>query len=336
MKKNKRILFYSSVQDVSLFQTQRFYHIDITLLQNLNYQVKTTNKIGDYLKFWTYDAAFIYFYRYGFFAAFISRLYGKKVFFTGGIDALDKNIGIGWHYYLQVIFFKLCYLFANRCIIVSAADWQNIQKIYYRKKLPKLLFCPHTIDINNFSAVGTAKEKLFTTIVWMGDKENIIRKGVNTSLKLFAYLISKPEYKTYRFVIIGKKGEGTKYLQKLCKELKIENKVDFTDTVSETTKINILKKSSYYLQLSKYEGFGIAALEALAAQNIVIHSGQGGLKDTMRSYGIQVNLDCLNFETVYNVMLKFNLSVFDDLTNYLSTNFSNNNRQQVLQKILSE
>ena len=40
----KKILFYSSVSDVSFFYTQKFYKIDIDLLQELGFEVITTNK----------------------------------------------------------------------------------------------------------------------------------------------------------------------------------------------------------------------------------------------------------------------------------------------------
>ena len=53
--------------------------------------------------------------------------------------------------------------------------------------------------------------------------------------------------------------------------------------VSEEDKINLLKRSKYYFQLSLYEGFGLAALEALCADNILIHSGKGGLANSIYS-----------------------------------------------------
>lgn len=45
----------------------------------------------------------------------------------------------------------------------------------------------------------------------------------------------------------------------------LKGSVELKGEVSEEDKINLLKQSKYYFQLSLYEGFGLAALEALCA-----------------------------------------------------------------------
>lgn len=115
----KRILFYSSVRDLSSFVSQRFYVIDILLLKELGYDVIITNKIIDFIRFYRYDLSFLYFYRKSLFSAILSRLFCKKVYMTGGIDALDRNLVSEKEYIFQKIMFKLCYLFADKCVVVS-------------------------------------------------------------------------------------------------------------------------------------------------------------------------------------------------------------------------
>ena len=81
----KRLLFYSSVKSLELFKTQKFYQIDIALLEDLGYDVWLSNRIFDSLLFWKYDILFSYFYRYSFFTALFAKCFGKKTYFTGGI-----------------------------------------------------------------------------------------------------------------------------------------------------------------------------------------------------------------------------------------------------------
>lgn len=274
--KKKRILFYSSVKSLELFNTQKFYQIDIVLLKNLGYDVWISNRIVDSLKFWEYDILFSYFYRYSFFASFFAKCLGKRTYFTGGIDNLDENYTPVRRYKLQVLFFKLCYWVSNSCIIVSQSDLKNIAKVFHFKK--RLSYSEHVIDTKLFVS-DAPKEKLFATIVWMGGVDNVRRKGVDKSLRIFAELKKMPTFSDYKFIIMGRQGEGTTLVQSLINEYDLRESVELVGEVSEEEKITFLKRSKYYFQLSLYEGFGLAALEALCANNILIHSGKGGLSN---------------------------------------------------------
>lgn len=101
----KTILFYSSVKSKRMFSIQNFYRTDIKILKSLGYNVKLSKTVLDYLLFWKYDIAFIYFFRYGLFPALLSKLFGKKVYFTGGIDFLDLQYAGKKRFVVQCVFF---------------------------------------------------------------------------------------------------------------------------------------------------------------------------------------------------------------------------------------
>lgn len=333
-----KIIFYSSVKNKELFHIQRFYHIDIELLKKNGYNVLESNNILDFFAFWKYDIAFIYFYRFGLFPAILSRLFCKKVYFTGGIDALEPSLTTKKDYILQKIFFKLCHLFSNMCIIVSYSDEINVKRIY-NGKLPKKTYLSfHTIDIEKFANVNLSKkENIFSTIAWMENIENVYRKGVDKSLRLFKYLIEKEEYTNAVFYVIGKEGIGSEYLRNLCVELKISERVVFTGSIDEERKTDVLKRSKYYFQLSSYEGFGIAAIEALAAKNIIIHSGKGGLKETMKDFGVTIDIekDIENqVDLIYDQLANYNYEQLTKGQKHIEINYSNITRQKDLKKII--
>ena len=288
MANKKRVLFYSSVRDKELFYIQRFYQVDISILDGLGYEVILSNQIGDAWKFWKYDFVLAYFYRYAFFPALIARLFGKNTYFTGGIDALDKNLVSERDYSIQKWFFKLCYWVSKSCIIVSKTDDVNVREIV---KGEKLSYSEHTIETKPFKCGLSQKENLFVTIGWQATVANVKRKGMDTSIRLFAELNKLPEYKEAKLFILGKAGDGTKYLEDIVKELGMEGRVVFTGSVSEEQKVDFLKRSKHYLQLSIFEGFGVAALEALCAKCIVIHSGKGGLSNPIYNNGILLDID---------------------------------------------
>lgn len=290
----KRVLLYSSVASLDLFYLQKFYVNDIELLKRLGFKVELTNRIFDFFKWYNYDISFIYFYKLGLFPAFMSKLFAKKVFFTGGIDGIDSSINTGFVLFIRRLLFYLCSLLANKCFIVSDSDWDNIHTIYKKYAPSNLVLSYHSIELDKFICHSKTKEKIFSTICWMENIDNLHRKGVDKSLYIFSELIKTERFKDYKYYIIGRCGLGAKWLQDYAAELHISDSIYFLGELSEADKIDWLNKSSYYFQLSVYEGFGVAALEALAAGNIVIHSGNGGLMSSIGFNGVVFNSNDVN------------------------------------------
>jgi glycosyltransferase involved in cell wall biosynthesis len=299
----KKVLFYSSVKDVSDFATSSFYSIDIKILSDLGFDVEVTNKISAYFKYSRYDIAFIYFYRMGFFAGLIARVLGKHVFFTGGIDNLAPDYASLTSLEVQRIFFALCYCVATTCIIVSASDLANIRLFWRAQK--KLLVVPHAIVTTKFNP-SLPKEDIITSICWMGSIANVRRKGVDKLIQGFA--IFRQSYPSFLLYIVGRFGEGYNYLRQIAEKLGVYDSIVFCGSVSEEEKVGILAKSKYYGQLSQFEGFGMAAIEAMASGCIVVNSGRGGLKETVKGYGALVP-DINNPEAIANTFIKCELAI---------------------------
>lgn len=283
----RHVLFYSSVKTKKQFSYQEYYRTDIRILSDLGFKVHLSNRSADFLRFRTYDIAFIYFYRYGVISAFLARLFGKMVYFTGGIDFLDPSFIGKKGYLIQKYFFLLCYLFSTRCIIGSSSDKKNIQKSFPGMAFRKLFFSAHVIDFDKylFEDIRT-KENIFTTIAWMKLVINAKRKGIDKCVYLFRELLKFRGFENSLLFIIGPPGDGSVLIENLVISLNLQGKVILTGMVSEAEKISYLKKSKYYLQLSEQEGFGISAIEALASGNMVFHSGKGGLVDAVGDQGL--------------------------------------------------
>ncbi|GKH84367.1 hypothetical protein CE91St5_05670 [Parabacteroides distasonis] len=158
-------------------------------------------------------------------------------------------------------------------------------------------YSEHAINTKLFFP-DTQKEKLFTTVAWMGGEGNVKRKGVDKALRIFAELKKMPAFADFKFIIMGRKGEGTTFVQSIINKYDLNDSVELKGEVSEEDKINLLKRSKYYFQLSLYEGFGLAALEALCADNILIHSGKGGLANSIYANQILFDID-KEFEDEY-------------------------------------
>ncbi|PTR01587.1 glycosyltransferase involved in cell wall biosynthesis [Mucilaginibacter yixingensis] len=342
MLKKKKVLFFSSVKDVQLFKVTGFYVEDIQVLKDGGFEVITTNKISDFLKFWTYDVAFLYFYKISLIPAFLARFALKKVIFTGGIDEFgEMEITVKKRNIFKALF-KLNYMLSNVCNVVSKNDLENVSHIlgeFPKQGVNKLSYFPHSIDtdIYNTSAIFN-KEDFITSICWMATVANVKRKGLDTSVELFSEI--KKKYPNFKLVLIGAWGDGKSYIEKLVEERNLKNDVIFTGSISEKKKIEILANSKYYFQLSTYEGFGIAVLEAMALKNYIFHTGKGGLKDTVENRGCIIEP---NVGPSVAVQLFDNLEKDYDINNpllesnrqHILTRFSRKSRSDYFKEIIS-
>lgn len=321
-----KVIFYSNVTDKKIFQTSSFYKIDISILRDLGYEVLLSNKIKDLL-FCDYDFSFLYFYKYSVFAAFFAKLRGKKVFFTGGIDDLNKETTSLFKYIRQCLLYILCYILCDKIAVVSSTDLHNMNYVLKKKSCAKkLTFIPHCLD-KNLKKVDIIyeKEKIFLSICWMENSSNLYRKGIDKSITLFKELSQYQEFSDYIFYIIGRGSIESKELHQLISETGLENKIIALGEVSDADKYDYLKRSKYYFQLSEYEGFGLAALEALYFQNIVIHSNSGGLRDFVLDGGVVVS--DADGSVVQNIIKSSELNI-SDISNRIQNNYLFDNRKQ--------
>lgn len=343
MKKN-RVLFYSSVNNIQLFEITGFYLFDIKALELCGYKVLKTNSYKSFLKFWTYDISFLYFYKKSILPAIISFFFRKNILYSGGVDELSTEVNINSslrNIYKSLFVFN--YLLSSRCNIVSTNDFINTTKVLHQfgiKNISKLVYFPHCIDTQNklFSNFHK-KENIFTTICWMGSIENVKRKGLDKSLEIFKIFLSRNP--NFKFYIIGTHGEGKDYLQDVVNSLDITNHVVFTGALNENNKIELLQRSKFYFQISLYEGFGLAVLEAMICRNIIIHSGKGGLSDTIGERGILISKnDSLNkvvqsIESVFN-NLELNSIELEENKEFVENKFQINQRALNFEKIIQK
>jgi glycosyltransferase involved in cell wall biosynthesis len=334
-----RILFYSSVASKKQFVRQEYYLWDIRILRSLGHAVSLSKHWYDFLAFWRYDVAFLYFYRYSLIPAILARMFGKKVFFSGGIDYLDEKFASRKEYLVQALFYNFCGIFATRNIIVSRSDLRNVEKVRWLFPPSRQALSGHCFnEIALLRSGPPAKEKLVLTVAWMARVENVIRKGIVESLEFFKELHRRdPEY---RMIIVGPKGEGSVLVESHIRRLELGQSVTLTGGISEAAKADLLNRAQIYLQLSRYEGFGIAAIEALAAQCVVVHSGAGGLGEGVGEFGL------LWKPEQYSESVTHTLALIQDQPRYarwceagqehVMKNFSTRSRTQAFQSILSE
>jgi len=116
-------------------------------------------------------------------------------------------------------------------------------------------------------------------------------KNIPFLIKAFATFLKHQSTRVpeYQLVIAGKKGWLFDDIFSTVKKLKIENKVIFTDFVSESEKWPLYHTARAVVIPSLYEGFGMPALEALTCGTPVIASNTTSLPEVIGDSGILIN-----------------------------------------------
>ena len=188
---------------------------------------------------------------------------------------IGEEIGIPNHSSTAQKVFSLVYRFANKVIGVSQSVKNHLVKtreITDRKGI--VVYNP--VSVVNFPNPVKALNpgKIQFNILYVGRLEKV--KNVETLLKAFA----KIQNKAVHLNIIGE-GREREYLQRLAKELNINEKVSFKGFQKEPAPF--IAQSDLFVLPSYSEGFGIAAVEAMFQKVPVLCSNVGGIPEFVKN-----------------------------------------------------
>ena len=117
-------------------------------------------------------------------------------------------------------------------------------------------------------------------------------KNIPFLIKSFAQFSKK--FPLYNLVIAGKKGWLFNDIFSTVRKQKMEDKVIFTDFVTETEKWHLYYHANAVVLPSLYEGFGMPALEAIAYGKTVIASNTSSLPEVVGDSDILINPTNIN------------------------------------------
>lgn len=133
----------------------------------------------------------------------------------------------------------------------------------YGYPLGKIFVVPNAVDITDFKPGLIERERPYLLMV--GARYS--HKNVDEVLRI------APLWKSsYRLLVTSCSGKYRLYLENLIRELGIENHVEFKDYVAYDELIKLYQGCAALVYPSKWEGFGIPPLEALACRRPVIVS----------------------------------------------------------------
>jgi len=185
------------------------------------------------------------------------------------------------------IFFKTVTRFSSKAyakvIATSANDGELFSKIMSK---PKLEVIENGVDVVKFA--NQASKELQPTLIYFGRWS--VNKGLLESLDMFAAL--HKQNSNWRLIIAGREYDhSVSELQQRVSELGLEQSVQLVPNPSDETLRQLIQQSSYFLCLSRHEGFGIAPIEAMSAGLTPVLSDIPPFRTLIEKSGLGVLVD---------------------------------------------
>ena len=200
----------------------------------------------------------------------------EKIKYVCAVHASDITVLTDWKYSL---YFKnqLRKAYIN-------ADKIAVRSPVLKRKIEEIIHCAKEKDFIAFS--GLDEETFSSACGYSGNKKElnpkditittistlIKRKNIDIIIKTLSLL---KEY-NIKLKIIGS-GKEEKSLKDLASNLNLNEKITFTGELNHARVMEELNKSDIFVLLSVHETFGLAYLEAMAANNIIIAKKDDGI-----------------------------------------------------------
>ncbi len=143
--------------------------------------------------------------------------------------------------------------------------------------------------VEDEGSLGTVREKYslpYTFILYLGTLEP--RKGLDTLLSAYADLVTDV---SHHLVIAGKRGWYTQPLFQQVKALSLGQRVHFTGYVAEEDLGALYSLAHLFVYPSRYEGFGLPPLEAMACGLPVVCTDAASLPEVVGDAALLVSPD---------------------------------------------
>ncbi len=177
------------------------------------------------------------------------------------------------------------YLFSKRKVYVTYLGYDSKQfNPDISKKDVRRVKNRHTIVDDYVLYLGTLKPS----------------KNLEGLIDAFARVSQR--FPNFKLVIAGKKGWLFDSIYKKVSELKLGNKIVFTDFISEKDKPAIIKGAKVFVLPSFWEGFGLDALNAMASGVPTVASNVGSLPEVVGDSGILI--DPTDTESIANGIIE--------------------------------
>jgi glycosyltransferase involved in cell wall biosynthesis len=272
----KRVCFFAKVPDPAMLSRVEFYAQDLRILRELGYDVHIATSVQALRPA---DLYFVWWWTWAFFPVLLAKTLRRPVLITGVFDPwlFPKRPP------LQRALMRFALAHASASVFVSQLERQQVLAML---PVRNPYYSPLVVDTDLYRPGGVPRDNFVLSIGWMHGP-NAQRKCLPEIVQAAAEVCRVTP--CVRFVLAGERGSYYPRLRQMADDLGVADRIDFPGTISLETKIALLQRCSVYLQPSRYEGFGLAVLEAMSCGAPVVTSSVGAVPEVVGDAALLVD-----------------------------------------------
>jgi glycosyltransferase involved in cell wall biosynthesis len=268
--------FFAKVKDREILRRVEFYAQDIKILQDLGFEVRIATRLSEIRPA---DLYFVWWWTWAYFPVSIARMLRRPVVVTGVFDAW--NFHRRPHPHRAMMRYALRHATAN--VFVSQLEYREMQSGF---AVANPHYVPLTVDTDLYIPGSQSREHFILTIGWMQDR-NAQRKSMPEVIRAAGKIYSMGH--DLRFIIAGERGSYYPALLQLARDAGVADRVQFPGAISLEDKISLMQRCQIYLQPSRFEGFGLAILEAMSCGAPIVTSPAGAVREVVGDAAVMVD-----------------------------------------------
>ena len=266
------------VEGVTREDLQRieFYAQDIDILNDAGFDIEFVSKLHDLRPA---DLFFVWWWTWALAPIIYAKALRRPVLVTGTLDVNYFDARPWWHQAGM----RRAFALADANVFVSEME---LAQIPARFPVRNPVCIPHCVDHLTYSPSGLRRDDLVFTVGWL-QQPNATRKCLPETIRAAA--IVRQRRPDVQFVLAGAKGNYADDAAALIRSLGAEDFIRLPGAISKDEKIRLMRECAVYLQPTRYEGFGLAILEAMSCGAPVVTSPCGAVPEVVGDTAVFVD-----------------------------------------------
>jgi Glycosyltransferase len=264
----RKASFFVEGVEAEALQRIEFYAQDIQILRDAGYEIEFVSSVAQLRPA---DLFFVWWWTWALVPITFARMLRRPVVVTGVLDINYYNGRPKWHQALM----RRAFALADANVFTSQLEYEQIPAMF---PVRNPHFVPLTVDSVSYRPGGERRNDLVGTVGWL-QQPNATRKCIAEVIEAAA--IVHQSHPNLRFVIAGAKGNFADEAAALAKRIGAESYIEFPGAISRESKIRLMQDCTVYLQPTRYEGFGLAILEAMSCGAPIVTSSRGAVPEVV-------------------------------------------------------